>query len=82
MNKKNLIDGLPASYDYNYVLKTEKLCPICSNGITPPEIESNSIVCTENFDFLHKKCVEENGLELVFSKPKDPTSMVRLSRAN
>jgi hypothetical protein len=80
MNKKNLIDGLPASYDHNYVIKTEKQCPLCCKAITPIEIEGNSIVCTESFDFMHKKCVDTSDLELVFSKPNDPTSMVRVSK--
>ena len=80
MNKKNFIDGLPASYDHNYVIKTEKQCPLCGKGITSAEIEENSIVCTESFDFLHKECVDSNDLELAFSKPGDPTSMVRVSK--
>lgn len=80
MNKKNLIDGLPASYDHNYVIKTEKQCPLCGKAITSSEIEGNSIVCTESFDFIHKGCADSNDLELVFSKPNDPTSMVKVSK--
>lgn len=79
MNKKNHIDGLPASYDHNYVTKTEKHCPFCSKAITTNELESDMAVCTETFDFLHKKCVDDQGLEILFSKPDDHTSMVRLS---
>lgn len=80
MNKKNLIDGLPASYDHNYVIKTEKHCPLCAKEITTSEIECNQIICTETFDFIHKVCADSKGLELTFSKPGDPTSMVRVSR--
>ena len=80
MKKKNLIDGLPSSYDHNYVIKTEKQCQLCVKEITPNEIEGNQIICTETFDFIHKGCADSKGLELVFSKPGDPTSMVRVSR--
>ena len=80
MNKKNLIDGLPASYDHNYVIKTEKQCPLCAREITSSEIGDNRIICTKTFDFMHKECADSKGLELMFSKPGDPTSMVRVSR--
>jgi hypothetical protein len=80
MNRRNFIDGLPASYDYNYVVKTEKQCRLCSKTLTLEEIESNKVLCSENFDFLHKSCIESMGLEAVYSKPKDPTSMIRILR--
>ena len=78
MNRKNFIDGLPASYDYNYFVKTEKNCGLCFKPVTSDQIENNSIVCNENFEFFHKGCVETNEFDIVYSKPKDPTSMVRL----
>lgn len=80
MNRRNFIDGLPASYDYNYVVKTEKQCRLCSKTITMDEIESNLVICTENFDFLHKPCMKSKEIEAVYSKPKDPTSMIRIVR--
>lgn len=80
MNRKNFIDGLPASYDYNYVIKTEKHCILCCKTITLVQIENNSIICTENFDFFHKDCIDASEFETIYSKPKDPTSMVKLVR--
>ena len=80
MRRKNLIDGLPVSYDFNYVIKTEKCCKLCSKLISADEIENNSIACTENFEFLHKECLDPKDYELVYSKPKDPTSMIKLMR--
>lgn len=78
MNRKNFIDGLPASYDYNYIIKTEKQCSICSKKITTQDIENSILLCTENFDFLHKSCLDSKNLLAVYSKPKDPTSMIRI----
>lgn len=78
MNRRNFIDGLPASYDYNYIIKTEKQCRICSKKVTAGDIEENTLICTENFDFLHKSCLESKNLLAVYSKPKDPTSMIRI----
>jgi len=79
-NKKNLIDGLPTSYDHNYVLKTNKKCFFCHKKIDSTDLELNSIICTEDFDFMHKDCVVKNNFEIVFVKPKDFTSMVKIRK--
>jgi len=79
-NRKNIIDGLPTSYDYNYVLKTNKKCYLCQNKIKVSDIENNLIICTEDFDFIHKDCVERNKFELIYSNPKDFTSMIKLKK--
>lgn len=78
----NTIDGLPTSYDYNYVLKTDKACGLCRKKLTVEDIESYSVLCTESFDFFHKKCIEYAGLEPVFTKPKDRTSMIQIKKTN
>jgi len=79
-NRKNTIDGLPASYDYNYVLKTNKKCSLCQKKIIQLEIENNSIICTEEFDFIHKDCVDKNGYEIIHINPKDLSSMIKLKK--
>lgn len=79
-NRKNLIDGLPISYDSNYVCKTNKKCFICQSEFRPIEIEDNEILCTEDFEFIHKNCVEKSGLEIIYSNPKDFTSMIKLKK--
>jgi len=53
-NRKNIIDGLPTSYDHNYVLKTNKKCFFCHKKIDSTDLESNSILCTEDFEFNPK----------------------------
>jgi hypothetical protein len=79
-NRKNLIDGLPVSYDSNYVSKTNKKCSICQFEFKSNEIEENQILCTEDFEFMHKLCVEKNDLEIIYSNPKDFTSMIKLKK--
>jgi hypothetical protein len=79
-NRKNLIDGLPSSYDSNYISKTNKKCSICQSEFKSQEIEDNEILCTEDFDFMHKPCVEKNDLEIVYANPKDFTSMIKLRK--
>lgn len=81
MNKKNIIDGLPASYDFNYVVKTQKRCIICHSLIKIEDINENKVACTENFDFVHKPCVHNSNQHLEYSKKNDATSMVRLVKA-
>lgn len=78
MNKKNIIDGLPASYDFNYVIKSHKRCNICHSLIKMIEIENNQITCTENFDFVHKTCIKTSNQKIEYAKTNDVTSMVRL----
>lgn len=75
---KNLIEGLPASYDYNYVLKTDKKCNLCNKKINENEIKNNLILCSEEFNFFHKACIEESGHKIVFAKPNDVTSMIKV----
>lgn len=80
INKKNIIDGLPSSYDHNYVLKTNKVCLFCQKRIKSNELENNMIICTEDFDFLHKECISKNSYEIIHSNPKDFTSMIKLKK--
>jgi hypothetical protein len=79
-NRKNFIDGLPNSYDFNYVLKTNKKCSLCQKKISQSDIESNFILCTEDFDFIHKECVNKNDYEIIHNNPKDLSSMIRLKK--
>ena len=79
-NRKNLIDGLPSSYDSNYISKINKKCSICQSEFKSQELEDNEILCTEDFDFIHKSCVEKNNLEIVYANSKDFTSMIKLKK--
>lgn len=78
--RKNIIDGLPTSYDHNYVLKTNKRCFFCQKRILQSDIENNLVACTEDFDFIHKDCVEKNGYEIIHNNPKDLSSMLKIKK--
>lgn len=75
---KNNIVGLPSSYDINYIFKTNKKCHICQSVLTQDDLQINNVICTENFDFYHQKCLESNNYEIAFYRKNDSTSMVKL----
>lgn len=79
-DRKNLIDGLPMSYDTSFVLKNKKKCAFCLNNITNSQIENNEIVCSDHFEFMHKHCISENGYEIMFYKQNDFTSIASLKK--
>ncbi len=74
--RKNLIDGLPNSYNTNYVLETKKRCSICNRLIKEKQIELNTIVCSETFDFYHKKCLENKEITYSHYNPKDKSTPI------
>lgn len=80
VKRNNIIDGLPISYDLNYVIKTNKKCFFCQKNIKLIEIEDNLVACSEDFEFMHKKCISDNSYELIYSNPKDVTSMIKLKK--
>lgn len=79
-NRKNIIDGLPTSYDHNYILKTSKKCFLCQKKISVGDLETNAILCTEEFEFIHKECVKKNNFDVIYANPKDITSMIKLKK--
>lgn len=76
--RKNLIDGVPNSYDTNYVLKTKKKCIACNHRITIKDIENNKIVCMDTFDFFHKKCLEKKRIQYKHYNNKDKSTPAEL----
>lgn len=79
MNRKNLIDGLPNSYNTNYVILTNKCCMSCSKLIQESEISDNQIICTEEFDFYHKECLLQNNITYKHHNPKDKSTPIVLN---
>lgn len=79
-DRKNLIDGVPLSYDTAFVIINEKKCFFCVNFITYEQIQNNEIVCSDSFEFMHKDCISENGFEISFSKKNDFTSIASLKK--
>lgn len=82
MNRKNLIDGLPNSYNTNYVILTHKSCEICNQLIKESEISDNQIICTEEFDFYHKECLAKKNITYKHYNPKDKSSPIILNEKN
>lgn len=82
MKRKNLIDGLPNSYNTNYVISTNKSCQICNQLIKEPEISENQIICTQEFDFYHKECLEKNNITYKHYNSKDKSSPIVLNEKN
>ena len=79
-DRKDLIDGVPLSYDTYFVLKNHKKCGFCLNLISKKQIQNNEIVCSNHFEFMHKNCISENGYEISFSKNDDYTSIASLKK--
>lgn len=73
-----LIDGLPNSYNTTYVIKTAKVCESCLKFIKQKDIDKNEIICTEEFDFYHKSCLEKNNISYQHQKPADKSSIIKL----
>lgn len=82
MNRKNLIDGLPNSYNVSYVIQTEKSCILCNEFITESEIFENNIICTEELNFYHKKCLLENNITYKHYNPKDKSTPIIIEKQN
>lgn len=61
-SRKNLIDGVPISFDTSYVIKTKKKCCLCKKEISEKDISENQIVNSYWYDFTHKKCMKTHGI--------------------
>ena len=80
MNRKNLIDGLPNSYNTSYVILTGKCCMLCNTSITEKNISDNQIVCTQEFDFYHKDYVKQKQSTYKHQNPQDKSTPVVLDK--
>jgi len=78
MNRAGLIDGLPNSYNVNYVILRKKECGLCNKPITEDSIQENEIICTEEWDFFHKTCLNNNNIEIKHQRENDKTSYIKL----
>jgi hypothetical protein len=80
MNRKNLIDGLPNSYNTNYIIATKKSCIICNSLFNEKEIFENEIICTEEFDFYHKACLKKSNITYKHHNSKDKSTPITLNK--
>lgn len=80
-NRENLIDGVPVTFDINYIIdKPHKCCPLCNARFTDSEVRKNQVICTEEYEFYHKNCLKKDNIEYVHNKPGDLSSTIRLMR--
>jgi hypothetical protein len=78
-----IIEGLPSSFNTEYIIKTEKNCTICQEKITIEEINEKQIVYVENIEYCHKSCLKEKGIEYEHIREKDnnsPAKMIMLQK--
>lgn len=80
--RTSLIDGLPNSYDTNYVLNTKKICELCLKYIKKKQIEKNEIICTEEFEFFHKSCLTAKDINYFHTNPNDKSSIIKLIQSD
>lgn len=73
-----LIDGVPNSFNVNYVLASKRNCASCSRYFKQKDITLNQIICTEEGEFYHKNCVAKAGLEIKHQRPDDRASIIKL----
>jgi hypothetical protein len=76
-NKKNrygLIDGVPTSFDIEYILSIDHKCVICAQSINENDINLNKIVNIDEFGFCHKECIEDIGIKYFHIKTFDFSS--------
>lgn len=78
ISRKGLVDGLPNSYDTNYILKTHKRCFICTALIQEADITENELICDEKFVFYHKSCLNNKGILYKHYNQKDKSTPIIL----
>jgi len=74
--RKGLIDGVPSSFNTNFVVNSNKKCQFCDKAFNNKDLDENSIVYTDEFDFVHKTCIIEEGFIYTHTKPADLSSPV------
>lgn len=77
MKKHNItevIDGLPSSYNAEFVLRTKKICSVCEKKINLKNINESNIVFIEKIGFCHKNCLEKNSLKYKHLRTNDKNS--------
>ena len=78
--KAGLIEGLPSSYDTNYVLKSNKKCSLCDEEVISEDIRSGDIIYVDHYDFVHRDCLVKNNIEYTHSREGDYNSPVSLKK--
>ena len=78
-NKRtNMIDGLPSTFNTLFVTRTGKKCGLCTKRIKKEEIENNLLLYTDEFEYVHKKCLAKKEILYKHIREGDLNSPVKL----
>lgn len=75
-----IIEGLPASYDATYVIRTEKKCFVSNIQITADDINENKVIYIDGFGFSLKDELNKNNMNYSHLRDGDKSSPVKLLR--
>ncbi|MDP2692822.1 MAG: hypothetical protein Q8O88_04250 [bacterium] len=78
-NKKiSTIDGVPLSFNTQFIIRARKKCELCNKHIKKEELEENTILYTDEFEFVHKRCLNEKDILYTHLRVHDLSSPVKL----
>ena len=80
-NRRGLVDGIPFSFDFSYIVKSKKECEFCSNIITQQDIDNNYLIYTDEFNFSHKDCISKNNIEYKHLRKNDYSSPITIIKS-
>ena len=86
MSKGNqkMIEGLPSSYDVNYITTAHKKCYFCEKEIGINEIYDGEIIYIDFYDFSHTICLNNSDVEYAHIRKGDynsPVSPIKTPKA-
>ena len=76
--KTSTIDGVPLSFNVQFVTGTRKKCELCNKRISKEDLEENTILYTDEFEFVHKPCLSDNGITYKHLREHDLNSPAKL----
>lgn len=76
--RANMIDGLPSTFNVLFVLRTGKKCELCTKYIKKDEITKKLVLYTDEFEFVHKPCLEKKGIIYEHLRKEDLSAPVKL----
>jgi hypothetical protein len=76
-----LIDGVPLSFNVEYVLTLSHKCVFCAQKIIKIDIDQNNIVNVDEFGLCHKTCINECGVKFYHTRKNDLESPAFIFRS-
>lgn len=76
--RANMIDGIPSSFNVQFVLRSGKKCELCNKRIKKEDIAKQVIIYTDELEFVHKPCLVQKEIFYQHLKEHDLSSPVKL----